>query len=743
MLYKNIFFVILKQTKNTMKSIVILLFFWLGLQSIYAQKSVAIYWDASYSMKDRQLDRELEFLNNYFKKNKTTTVKLIMFSNAIILQEDFEIKEGNWDNLRLELQNTIYDGATVYSNLFKEKFDEYLMFTDGIENLDKLKPPTSRPIHIVSTLPNPSVINLKLIADLSSGSYTYLSKQLDKPAVTEKRNLILSNDVAKGYISGVIKATEGILSNVNIINKNSNIGTTSDSKGYFKIKADKGDILVFTYLGKKTVNIRVAKANIINITMANIDENLDEVIVTSDAAEENEEFINTGNVKVNKKKIGYHVETITDKDISAIDTDVEKAVAGQFSNFDLKSNQAITDFISRGRNTTILGDQRGLVVIDGAPMARGSEAGSLLGSSSLLNPDNIANITLLKGLAATNKWGSEGRNGVLLITTKNGIKGKTNKKRQTRVGTTAIYSGNAQLVNTLAKSPYITALKTSKSIDEAFDTYLVQRVKYGSNPEFYLAIYDYFLGWNNEILSERVLSNIYEIAFDNPDMLRALSYKQQAKKNYDDAIITLQQVLKLKSKQSQSYRDLALAHTYAKNYDQALKIYNDIDKNIGVNNSNFSGLKKTITNDVKNLISRHKNKLNTTGVNPLYLRSLKYKARIIFEWNNLDSEFDLSIINPQKRFFTWSHTKAEESSRIQQEHDQGYALEEFYLTSSDIGKWTFNMKYYGNYSKVQTPTYVKITIYKNFGSPMETKNIQVVRLDKKNIEQTVAIVVVN
>ena len=726
-----------------MKNIATLLLFWFVLQSVCAQKSVAIYWDASYSMKDRQLDRELEFLNNYFQKNKTATVKLIMFSNAIILQENFEIKDGNWNNLRLELQNTIYDGATVYSNLFKYDYDEYLLFTDGIENLDKLKAPTNKPIYIVSTLSNSNSINLKLIADLSSGSYVYLINHLDKPSVSEKESLILSKAVINGYISGVITGAEGALSNVNIINKNSNIGTTSYTKGYYKIKVKEDDVIVFTYLGKKTVSIRVDKVNIINISMVDTDVNLGEVIVTSDAANEKEEFVNTGNGKVNKKKIGYHVETITDKDISAIDTDVEKAVAGQFSNFNLQSDQTITEFISRGRNTTILGDQRGLVVIDGAPMARGVGASRLLGNSSLLNPDNIASITLLKGLAATNKWGSEGRNGVLLITTKNGIKGKSSTKKETRTGTTATYSGNALLVSELALTPYISVLKTSKTIDDAFDLYLNQRKKYGNNPEFYLDVYEYFKGWKNEILSSRVLSNIYEIAFNNANALRALSYKQQAGKDYSGAVITLKQVLKLKPKQSQSYRNLALAYIYDNKFEEALKLYDKIDKNRGVGNIVLAGMNKTITNEAKNLIALHRNQLNIQGINPKFLRPIKYKARVVFEWNNFDAEFDLNIINPQKRFFTWSHTIAENSQRTLQEKELGYGLEEFYLTSFDLGKWTFNMKYYGNYSKIKTPTYIKITTYKNFGSPNETKDIQVVRLSKKNIEQTVATVVIN
>ncbi len=732
-----------------MKAIVVLLLLCLGFQSTYSQKKITIYWDASYSMKDRQLNRELLFLNKFFQKNKTASVKLVMFSNAIILQENYKIDPGNWDNLKAELKHTIYDGATSYSNLFKDDYDECFLFTDGVENLDILKPPTNKPIHIISTLPDSNAIQLKLIADLSSGSYVYLTNQFNIPESKEKiEQLSMSTNV--GYITGFISGAEGPLENVSIINKSTNQGIASGINGSYKIKAKENDILVYTYLGKKTVNIRVTNVSSINVSMQNIDVNLDEIVVT--AENDKEELVNTGNTTVDKKRLGYTIVSIGSDEISSIDTDVKQAVKGQFAGLKVQNNAGLTkvdlsQFLGRGNNMTITGNQYGLVVLDGIPLQTSdSSVFNKLGgaaSTSHINPDMIVDITYLKGLAATNKYGTLGANGVLLITTKNAVGDKATKKKKINLGTTATYSGNATLISGLADTPYINKLKLSKSIDEAFNTYLTQRKTYGNEPEFYLDVYDYFEGWNNEILSKRVLSNIYEIAFDNPNMLRALSYKQQAKKNYDDAIITLQQVLKLKQKQSQSYRDLALAYTYANDYNKALKIYNDIDKNIAVYNSNFNGLKKTITNDAKSLISRHKEKLNISGVNPLYLRPIKYKARIVFEWNNLNSEFDLDIINPQKRFFTWSHTRGENFNRIEQEHEQGYGLEEFYLTSSDVGEWTFNIKFYGNYVNVDEPTYVKITTYKNFGSANETKDIQVIKLAKKNIEQTVSKVVVN
>jgi len=731
-----------------MKNFILLIATYFVMQTAYAQRNIDLYWDSSYSMIERNLQNELLYLNNYFKKYPQTSVNLIMFSNEIILEENFSVKEGNWNALRKELTNTIYDGATKYEILKSNNVDEILLFTDGNENLNQLSSPEGIPINIVSTSANTNTTRLKLVSDIASGSFVYLNSDFNSAARKAKAKL-LSTGVDDGSVTGEISGVGGALENVSIINKNSNLGTASFANGNYKIKADDGDLLVYTFLGKKTVNVRVNKANIINVFMPDIDQGLDEVVITTSTSEDEVELVNVGNQKVDKRSLGYNIETIDEEDISELDTNLSGAAKGQFTNFELPNDTYdrvdISQFLGRGKNMTILLNQYGLVVMDGMPLGQsGSEFGGIrYAQDDIINPDMIESITYLKGLAATNKYGSLGRNGVLLITTKNATAGKTNTKKDIVLGTTSIYSGNAEMASELPNTPYINMLKASKSIDEAFDTYLVQREKYGNDASFFLDCHDYFKGWNNEVVSNRILSNVYEIAYDNDVVLKSLYYKQQENGDYASAVKTLERIVKLRPKDSQSYRNLALAYNYNGQYKEALKLYNNIDRKIGVGNISTLGIDKTITNEAKNLIALHGNKLNTNGVNLKFLKPINYKSRIVFEWNDLDSEFDLNIINPQNRFFTWSHTRAENSQRIAQQKELGYGLEEFYLTSSDVGEWIFNMKYYGTNAKEKLPTYLKITVYKNYGSPKQTKKISVVRLEKTNVEETVSKLVVN
>ena len=76
-------------------------------QSISSQeiiKKVTLLWDTSYSMIDRSLDNDLDYLNEYFFKNSNTEVTLIKFSNDIILTETYGIKNSNWLALKKNLK---------------------------------------------------------------------------------------------------------------------------------------------------------------------------------------------------------------------------------------------------------------------------------------------------------------------------------------------------------------------------------------------------------------------------------------------------------------------------------------------------------------------------------------------------------------------------------------------------------------------------------------------------------------
>ncbi|MDX1470608.1 MAG: hypothetical protein R3213_03855 [Flavobacteriaceae bacterium] len=468
-------------------------------------------------------------------------------------------------------------------------------------------------------------------------------------------------------------------------------------------------------------------------------------MITADRRPE-EKSLNLGVVKRPERSIGYAVETIDETQISPQDIDLETAVTGQFTNVKIKSDEDITQFLSRGRNMSILLDQTGLLVIDGVPMQSDpkflggvSTDKAIISKSGLLHPDNIAEITVLKGLAATNRWGTLGRNGVILVTTKAGSQLATEdgEFNNGKIGTTDTYEGGALLMEDLPNTEYIEALSTAKSVDEAYNIYLKQRGYFGDSPEFFFNTATYFKKWQNNFVIDKILSNVSELPDVNTETQMALVYKLQEMGLYDSATKVINNIIEDKPTQLQHYRNLALNYHLAGEYQKSLDLYKKIDRKQIKGITSLDNLQGTIDNEYKNLLALHSDDIEMKGINPKMLTNVKLDTRIVFEWNNFDAEFDLQIVNPQNRYFTWSHTKEGEPSRINKEKQLGYGLEEYFMTVDDKGIWLFNITYYGDGDgNSNEPLYLKVTKYDNFGSINQSQHTEVIAIEEVDKTQT-------
>lgn len=709
-------------------------------QDSQQSEKIIFYWDASLSMQDRNLPIELEHLDSFFQKHKNASLHLVSFSSGIILEEDFSIVNGNWEALKKELKATVYDGAVSFEALdFTLKADHFVISTDGESISSSLPESASAPVHIITNNTNRSIMQLALNSVGSLTNTNKLARKKDREPTTVTGVVIDNNDGGGIPLEGA---------RIKIVGDDTE--TMTDNKGAYSIDAFPENVIEVSYVGKRSRRFRVGNQSTLNIIFSDQGDVLKEVVITSKAAEEipdEDKEVNVGQHKIQKKRLGYSTETITDKEISQLDTDVRQAVKGQFAGLEIANDAAVSrvdlsQFLGRHKNMTILGDQTGLVVIDGMPQTKtnsGAVGPQEVGITSHINPDNIASITYLKGLAATNRYGTLGKGGVILITTKTALAGEVAKKENKPLGTTATYSDTALEIESLPKTEYIKALQKQNTIDAAFDEYLKQREVYGSSPSFYLNVADYFRGWNNTEMTSRVLSNVSEIARGDATSLRAMAFKMDEIGNKKKALDVYKYITRIRSLEVQSYRDLALA--YAENGDvgNAFNIYQNIVEGKGNISVNATGIEESLVKEYKNFIRKYKAAINISKVSPRFLKTTEnIKKRIVLEWNHQDAKFDLQIINPQNRFFTWEHTEKTALQRMSQEKTDGFQMEEFFLTEDDKGKWIFNVIYYGKVSDDDgSPTYMKFTVYDDYGTPKEVKEVKVVRLADVNQPYTV------
>jgi len=170
----------------------------------------------------------------------------------------------------------------------------------------------------------------------------------------------------------------------------------------------------------------------------------------------------------------------------------------------------------------------------------------------------------------------------------------------------------------------------------------------------------------------------------------------------------------------QSYYDMALAHINSGEYQSAMDMFLSILNGSSNRNLEFTGLHKRVTAELKDLIRIYTKDLDLSEVPSTYLKSITYNARLVFDWNDQNSEFDIQFVNPQNRFFEWEHTDLGNKERIEEELRNGFSCEQFVLTGEGIqGKWIVNISYKGKRTNTEnlTPTYIKCRLDYNFGLP--------------------------
>ncbi len=719
--------------KRTLPLVILILFF-ITVSAQNDTKHVALLWDSSYGMSKKNAIKEFAFMDSYFNQNPNIKLDLVVFCNTIILKQTYEIINGNWDELKNELEKTTYDGSTTFTEAFNTSADEIILVSDGDETIDKLPGNYFKPVYVVCSMQGDNESRLRDFALKTGGDYI--------PVYNAQKGLKTDLESNLIQVSGVVTDNLGPLSAVHVFCRSNGEKTITGNDGRYTIVALRGSILEFNYLGKETYMTRTPNSGIKNIVLIDVNGQLDEVVLIG--RKEKEGLVDIGDRRVDKRKVGYAVESIGSEEISALDTDLQQAVKGQFSGLSIQNDTAqddvdLSQFLGRNRNMTLLGNQYGLVVIDGLPIR---SSPGVKGRTDHIDPTNVSSITYLKGLAATNRYGSEGAGGVLVIKTKNNtfekpdIKSTSSKKK--RIGTTPYYTGSVDALENLPNTTYINALKKSDDIVEAYEIYLQQRKVYGNEPSFFFNVATYFNDWNNPHLLDRILSNVLELKPLNSKVLMALAYKYDEFGLYNSAVKVYEKVLEQEPNKIQNYRNLALSYHLAGNHQKTLTIYDQVDKKQFSKVANYRGLEKTIDNEFKNFIGLRKKKLSVDHVNSKYFNNIYLNTRIVFEWNVFDAEFDIQIVNPQKRYFTWSHTEQENPNRFEQEKIEGFGMEEFFITENDLGEWLFNLTYYGNrYSNSSQPAYLKATIYRNFGKINQTQKTKVIMMDELNRKETI------
>jgi len=545
-----------------------------------------------------------------------------------------------------------------------------------------------------------------------------------KYAVDKKLSKRKEKSVKNGNIYGKISSTAGPLQSATVSIKNSLTGTETDEEGNYSLDAVKGDVLLVNYLGMKEKQILITDNYEINIELKSEAEILGEVVIQAEGKKE-EELIDLGlSGKKSFDAIGTSINTMTEKEISPQYTNLSDLLRGRFAGVYISPLSKETPIVKLRNQGSMLNEVAAIYDIDGQLMDVNQ------GQIRHIDPQDIETISILKSLAATNKYGTIGRGGVIVIKTKTYSGTKEVEPKKSALAKGNDYSEQLPPIGSVAKKPdYITVLEKASSYTEALTIYDQQKIQTKQvGIPFYIDVSNYFMRWNKDF-AYTILSNIAEVAYKSPKALKTLAYSYEELKNPEEAKLIYQRIAVLQPKDAQSYRDLAHIYTETGNYKEAMHLYKQMLYN-QIEGLDFTGLQKTIESEIKHLVTVHRTKVNFKGLPSDYLTAnFKYDTRILFEWNDPYAEFELQFVNPQKKFFKWSHTKNDNQNRMLDEIKNGYYSEEYIIDDEKPGEWIINIQSF-NEEESMNPTYLKYTIYKNYGLENETRYVKVIKLSQ-------------
>lgn len=231
-----------------------------------------------------------------------------------------------------------------------------------------------------------------------------------------------AQNAAKKTITGrIVDATGEPLIGVTIMEKGTTNGSITDYDGNYSLSVPGNAVLQFSYIGYKSVEMKVEGKEVIDLTMHEDTEVLDEVVVTALG------------IKREKKMLGYAVQELKSDELNKTgDPSVTSALQGKVAGLSMNTSSTglggSTKITIRG-NSSLSDNNQPLWIVDGVPFSDNSTSDASFyggvdrgGASLDINPDDIESISVLKGPNAAALYGSRAGNGVILVTTKKGSK---------------------------------------------------------------------------------------------------------------------------------------------------------------------------------------------------------------------------------------------------------------------------------------------------------------------------------
>ena len=754
-------------------------------------KKIGLIWDASASARNRNLEKELTVLENYFSKIGNLKVTLVVFRNELEKPREFTIQKGDWKKLAEVLRELPNDGATHFGvvDLTKYACDEFLLSTDGVSNFGQSELVHGKsPIYTLNSSPVAEHAYLHYLSQATAGSYLNLAKLTNEETLAKLASVPYSFLGIKQTGEGVSETyprtavpVDGSFSLAGMLKgKGTKLTLEFGSGGKVlhtekvaldrKAHASDSGLARRIWAQKKIAELElrpnkhedeitelgkehsIVTRNTSLIVLDRLEDYVTHRIIPPEADLRQQYFAKIEQQQKEKEKS-------REQRIGGVIKKFEQRVAWWNKTFQFGPGKPKPSNLGVFRRTFDNFLRPGSANAQAAPQEAAELEGAIEESRMRQNRTSAivdaagenanAEIELspfrrdmqLDDLALAGDSLDQIRSERLSASTSNG---KQLAKSTDPAGAIKLKKWNP-------KTPYLAKFKKARE-GEWYSVYLTERKENEGSSAFFLDVSDFFLEKKQPALALRILSNVAEMELENPQLLRILGYRLMQVGRPKLAVAVFEEVLKMREEEPQSYRDLALALAADKQYQRAVDLLRQVVE--GQWDNRFPDVELTALNEMNAIIATCGKELAAGNLDKRLLKNLPVDVRVILTWDADNTDMDLWVTDPNGEKCFYSHRNTKIGGHMSPDYTGGYGPEEFLLKRAQPGKYLVHVNYYGNRQQIIAgATTVQLEMTTDFGKPNSKTEAVTLRLQgskevikvgefvipgKKNKEQTVS-----
>lgn len=685
-------------------------------------KNIGIIWDNSLSGLKRNHKKELEFLGQIISQQKNLNIEVSLLNISLEKSKVFQIKNGDWSELKKYLENVTYDGGTNYAKILPAnlKADEYLMFSDGISSFGSNIFNIDKPFYTITSSPTSNYGVLKMIAQKVGGKFINLNENSVENAFKQINE---SSVQFLGIINNVAGEVYPISTN-EVNNGISIAGISQYPNGKLMMMFGRNGKVKFNKeldLSKATQNLEISKIwaqSKVNTLELNPEQNKTEIeligkqfsIVTS-----NTSLIVLENVS---DYVKYKINPPTE-----LQNEFNKLSKQGFEQKETRQADLLKNAIAKAKELKEWWKKDFKYVKPKYPKPVADSAniddvleGRVYGvqtrtaQADMVMPEPQAMPVMAEVEASSN----------MRIRGVSSLSNSADKKMKSEESSSV---PEIKMVNIKSDKEYMKLIEASKN---PYQTYLDLRKEYAETPGFYFDVATFFFQKKERETGLKILSSIADLGLEDAELYKMLAYKLKEIEEYQTELFITKKVLDWRPFDAQSYRDYALALQDNEQYQPALEhLYKVLTNDYSIEFANRDrDITEIIVPEINNLISLHRKELNLSGINKDVIVDIPVDIRVVMNWNKDMTDIDLWVTDPNGEKCFYGHRTTAIGGRISEDVTQGFGPEQFMLKKAIKGKYKIETNFFAERQmSISGPTTISAEIYLMYSSGKQVKKM--------------------